>query len=547
MTSFAHSKEKVDTVLAYHQATKHHFGRYARSAGYMDWPNQPNPFRFYAGAERILLPLAETDPNCPYDALFTPPAEKGTPLTLESVGSFLELSMGLSAWKAAGTDSWSLRINPSSGNLHPTECHLILPACTGIGGGVYHYAPYRHEVERRARLPDGSWLPLTHHFGGPGFLVALTTIFWRESWKYGERAYRYCNLDVGHALAAVSFAARLHGWKAVCLSGTGDDQIGTLLGFPHMAWPAGGAEEPDVICWISTVPSERTVPQQLPDRWERFFCGHTFAGQPSPLSQRVMAWPIIDAVARAAHRPAARPDTIDNVPLPAQCGQVDPVAASAAAIIRRRRSAGRYDPGRSISAASFFSILDRTLCRADAPPFDVLLAASDVNLLLFVHRVDGLAPGLYFLGRESAADERCSRKWRDDFLWNRAHDQLPLWLLKEMDLTIDAMELSCHQEIAGNGAFAVAMIARFEERLRHAAWAYRRLLWECGLIGQVLYLEAEARGIRGTGIGCFFDDPVHDFLGIDGLVSQSLYHFTVGHPMEDTRLSTLPAYHHLKH
>ena len=35
---------------------------------------------------------------------------------------------------------------------------------------------------------------------------------------------------------------------------------------------------------------------------------------------------------------------------------------------------------------------------------------------------------------------------------------------------------------------------------------YRRLFWECGLIGQVLYLEAEAAGVRGTGIGCFYDD-----------------------------------------
>ena len=61
-------------------------------------------------------------------------------------------------------------------------------------------------------------------------------------------------------------------------------------------------------------------------------------------------------------------------------------------------------------------------------------------------------------------------------------------------------------------------------------------------MGQVLYLEAEAEGARGTGIGCYFDDPVHEVLGLEGREFQSLYHFTIGIPVEDTRLTTLPPY-----
>jgi nitroreductase len=76
----------------------------------------------------------------------------------------------------------------------------------------------------------------------------------------------------------------------------------------------------------------------------------------------------------------------------------------------------------------------------------------------------------------------------------------------------------------------------------HGDWMYRRLFWECGLIGQVLYLEAEAAGVRGTGIGCFYDDPVHEALGLQGHAWQSLYHFCVGNPIEDTRLETSPGY-----
>jgi len=62
------------------------------------------------------------------------------------------------------------------------------------------------------------------------------------------------------------------------------------------------------------------------------------------------------------------------------------------------------------------------------------------------------------------------------------------------------------------------------------------------MIGQVLYLEAEAAGLRGTGIGCFFDDGMHNLLGLKDRRYQSLYHFTVGGPLEDERLTTLPAY-----
>jgi hypothetical protein len=87
------------------------------------------------------------------------------------------------------------------------------------------------------------------------------------------------------------------------------------------------------------------------------------------------------------------------------------------------------------------------------------------------------------------------------------------------------------------------MIAEFAGALQcFGPWFYRRLFWECGLIGQVLYLEAEAAGVRGTGIGCFFDDGVHELLGLETENYQSLYHFTVGHPVEDRRLTTLPAY-----
>ena len=105
-----------------------------------------------------------------------------------------------------------------------------------------------------------------------------------------------------------------------------------------------------------------------------------------------------------------------------------------------------------------------------------------------------------------------------------------------------AMQLGCHQAIAGDSAFSLAMLAELEPAVSQASWLYNELLWEAGMIGQTLYLEAEAIGMRGTGIGCLFDDGVHEMLGIQGKALQAVYHFTVGAPLNDPRLATLPPY-----
>ncbi len=112
--------------------------------------------------------------------------------------------------------------------------------------------------------------------------------------------------------------------------------------------------------------------------------------------------------------------------------------------------------------------------------------------------------------------------------------QLPLYHLYSGDCRQIAKTISCHQPIASDSAFSLGMVAEFGETIEAAPWLYRRLFWECGLIGQVLYLEAEAAGIRGTGIGCYFDDSVHEILGFKDDKFQSLYHFTVGKPLEDS-------------
>ena len=96
----------------------------------------------------------------------------------------------------------------------------------------------------------------------------------------------------------------------------------------------------------------------------------------------------------------------------------------------------------------------------------------------------------------------------DDWLWRKAApDHLPLCLLLPHELRDAAKWICCHQEVAADSCFPLGMLAHFDSS-RQAPWRYRHLFWECGIIGQAPYLEAEAAGVRSTCIGCFFDDEI---------------------------------------
>ena len=172
--------------------------------------------------------------------------------------------------------------------------------------------------------------------------------------------------------------------------------------------------------------------------------------------------------------------------------------------------------------------------------------APQVHLALFVHQVDGLEPGLYILVRNDLHQDELRERLDSRFDWEQTEYNFPLYQLERGDFRQTAATVSCLQDIAGASAFSLGMLARFRPNIEKWPWSYPRLYWETGIIGQVLYLEAEAHELRGTGIGCFFDDEMHQLLGLVNDTYQSLYHFTVGMALEDTSLQTLEPYHHLR-
>jgi SagB-type dehydrogenase family enzyme len=543
-------------VRRYHALSTHAPGRFAPGPGRLDWASQPDPFRTWEGAPIVELPLAGDDLSATWTDLHRPGTVAPRPLDRGTLGAFFELALGLTAWKEAAGSRWALRANPSSGNLHPTEGYALVPQRPGVASGLHHYRSVDHVLERRATPSTGAASRLAGCLPEDGFLAGLASIHWREAWKYGERAFRYCQHDAGHALATIRYAAAVLGWSARLLDAPGDEDVAALLGLDRSGDFDGlvdvDREHPDGLVLVAPAAvieeGGRRVAGAL-DELVALIRQGEWAGRPNALSPEHRAWAEIEAVAETTLKPrtaggsAASPGPPRTSRADAETGAGDETCATA--LIRQRRSAVAMDGRASVTRAAFFRMMERLLPQPGVPPWDVLPWLPRIHPVLFVHRVEDLPPGLYVLERNASIHETLRGSLRHNLLWERVVDrpeELRLFLLEEGDARSFARLASCQQAIASDSAFSVGMLSVFEESLGEGPWWYRRLFWEAGVLGQVLYLEAEAAGVRGTGIGCYFDDVVHELLGLDGERLRDLYHFTVGGAVEDPRLATRPAY-----
>lgn len=537
----------ADRVRGYHQRTKHRLDGYAAGPDNLDWDDQPEAFRDYGDCPRLQLPLHEQGPAFAELAAGELPAAQA--LGTDSLGRLLASSLAIASWKQYGDSRWAVRCNPSSGNLHPTEAYLALPACDGIAAGLYHYRPQDHQLERRCAYPAAVADTLFATLPPDGFLLGLGAIPWREAWKYGERAWRYCQLDLGHALGALRYAAALLGWQVTALDYLADDEVASLLGLDRQGeFEEDEPEYPELLCLVTPADTSPDFAYQLPDELATLLAGLEWTGKANRLSpSHDYRWPVIDRAIAAADKPRT-PRLItypDSLPAPQRFATGLP----ATDLIQRRRSAQAFDGATGLSRDAFFTLLDHTLPRAGLPPWGPRPGPAAVHLLLFVHRVEGLGKGVYALPRRADALPALRQALREEFTWQPVADcppHLPLHQLIGADARRTAATLACRQAIASDGAFSLAMLAEFEHGLSAGPWGYRDLLTEAGLVGQALYLGAEASGLQGTGIGCFFDDGLHDLFGLRDERYQVLYQFTVGKGLSDMRISNQRPYPELR-
>ncbi|MBI2679516.1 MAG: SagB/ThcOx family dehydrogenase [Candidatus Solibacter usitatus] len=443
----------------------------------------PDPFRHYEGVPLLDLPADPPSPQVPTLA----------PDGAAFLSQLLFYSAAISASKRVPSTGakYALRVNPSSGNLHPTEFHFITRGLNRWPDGLYHYRPSSHMAEQRARGDfkiTSSDAPV---------VFVLTSIAWREAWKYRSRAYRYCLHDMGHAWQALVLAAHASGCESFAIGQFADDSLVEACRLNEDEWP--------MLLVELRGPS---IPVRTPDGGETVW----FGGRANSLSPEVIRYPAIDGI----HAATKLTRLAETEPALAGSGEIPlpPPAASTRAfgdVVRARRSALDFRGGDlTMSQAQLSAIL-----AASAQPFFADFArARLVQLYLYVHRVDGLKPGVY-------------RHWQDGGLER----------IKSGDQRVAAAGLSLGQALAGNACVAFSMIADLDRAARvFGDRGYRYAHFEAGAVGHRLYLAAEAHGLGATGIGAFFDDQVHRYLEIAPEQGQVIYHFAIGYPVHDPRL-----------
>lgn len=512
--------KNLQTVFAYHETTKHSQQRYARSLGYMDWATQPNPFRNYNGADFLELPLAMNNATPPYHLLDS--NLPSAPLLKESLSQLLQFSMGIAAHKESGGSSWAVRCNASSGNLHPTETYLVLPPLMeNENSSVIHYNPQKHGLETLTHFETSFWESLPKN----SFLLGFSSITWREVWKYGERAFRYTQLDAGHAWQSMEVSAKMLGWKLTRLDSLSDSDINTLFGIKQEN-RFFESENADMLFVVSPELVDSTL--CLDSLLENLPL--VYDGIANKLSPTMQNWDIIPQIEDATSQMQI-PQKAEKKTTPSRQESKD----SKQVILKRRSIHMMHTDYSTISKDNFHTVLSSVLGSLDSKQ-------NSAHLALFVNRVEGYDEGIYILVRNNRDLESLKTQMHDAFLWEKTGLE-NLYLLEKRDCKMASKAISCNQDIASDGAFSLGMLCNFSQQLNaHGAHRYKELYWECGMIGQELYLEATSLGLSGTGIGCFLDDMMHGTLGIKNNSFQILYHFTVGRGDVDSRIMTRPAY-----
>ena len=488
------------TWREYHQFTKHTAEALRRSQHFLDWDTMPDPFRHYVGAPVLDLPADPASPLIPaLDLLQGASGRTQTSNGPAFLSQLLFYSAAISAAKSVPSTGYryALRVNPSSGNLHPTEFHFLTSGIQNWPDGLYHYRPSSHMAEQRAV----GFIDLKLAGQTAPIVFVLTSIAWREAWKYRDRAYRYCLHDIGHAWQSVVLAARALGCETFTTCDFHDEDIARFCRLSEDEWP------------MLLIEIRGAVPIRKPDASSVVWQG----GIPNRLSTYQVPYRQINAIHEAtkigSHELAKTESQQEacgegSIQLPSPASSIRPFGE----VARTRRSALNFRGGsESISLAQLSSLL----AAASQPLIGDTFAACFVQLYLYIHRVEGLEPGVY-------------RFWPE---------HLQLERVRIGDQRLASSGLSLGQDLAGNACVAFSMIADIELAVRsYGDRGYRYVHFEAGAIGQRLYIAAEAVGVRATGIGAFFDDEVHKYLGISPEQGQVIYHFAIGYPVHDARL-----------
>src|SRR5713226_933919 len=499
-----------EVAWTYHNATKHSYTSIRTNPHFMDWSNQPLPFKIYPTLEPMRLPgeLRQTGVAAlSAIAESVPPHTNASP-DLEAVAQLLYLSAGITRKRSYSGGEIYFRAAACTGALYEVELYLICGGLANFEAGVYHFAPAEFGL-RQLRAGDYRRVLLEATGGEPAIAhaplsIVCTCTYWRNAWKYQARTYRHFGWDNGTLLANLLAVATALGLPARVVCGFVDASVNRLLdvdshrevAFSLVALGYAAAPPPPSPAEISplrleTVPlSKREVDYPL--------MREIHAASSLGSAEEVEAW---RGHPPKSHFPPPSGSMIQLQPLSDAAMPRDPIEQ----VIQRRGSSRKF--ARSpIPLSQLSTKLDRATrgVRADFldPP-----GAQLNDLYLIVHAVEGIPPGAYVFH----------------------HSRGELECLKHGNFRADAGYLGLEQELPADAAVAIFFLADLRPILqRFGNRGYRTVQLEAGILGGKLYLAAYALRLGATGL-TFFDDDVTRFFSPHAEGKSAIFLVALGH------------------
>ncbi|OPY12181.1 MAG: Nitroreductase family protein [Syntrophus sp. PtaB.Bin001] len=156
------------------------------------------------------------------------------PLELSEISQLL--------WAAQGiTGFGGRRTAPSAGATYPLEVRVVVGNVNGLSAGIYAYSPHKHELKKiekgDKRLPLSNACLDQKAVKNAAASIVISAVYQRTMIKYGERGFRYVNMEAGHAAQNVCLQAVSLGLATVVIGAFHDEMVKAILNLPEKEEP----------------------------------------------------------------------------------------------------------------------------------------------------------------------------------------------------------------------------------------------------------------------------------------------------------------------
>src|SRR3984893_1018544 len=224
-----------EAAWSYHNATRHSYASIRTQQHFLDFANQPIPFKIYPALEPSRLPgeVRQTGVAALSAISTIIPEQTNAAPDLKAVAQLLYLSAGITRHRKYPGGEIYFRAAACTGALYEVELYLVCGDLAGLPSGVYHFAPAEFGL-RKLRAGDYRKLLVEATANEPAIALAPLTMvctgtYWRNAWKYQERTYRHFGWDNGTLLANMLAVSTASGLPAEIGLGFVDADVNRLL------------------------------------------------------------------------------------------------------------------------------------------------------------------------------------------------------------------------------------------------------------------------------------------------------------------------------